>query len=145
MKHFVPGTNINLAWHLQPCAKDPAASILMAPLLRLAKEWWLLTTPEVYVPDALPPPMLVQAFEQAHGKYLQLVPESVNYINLYNMSVASLSTDPITAAIHAARLLGWHFTNCQSLRTHDDQELCFTDGTPAMLAHMIHARYHDVL
>ena len=143
--HFVPGTSLDLAWLLEPKGHDPGFALLIAPVLRWAKEWWLATTPQLSSTAHLSPPTLVNAYQVAKDEYDLVVAADLSLAELAVFPVSRLASDPITAAIHSCRMLGWDLSSTQTVTDHAGNQTNLACGSPALIRHMALARYEEVL
>ena len=141
---FVIGVDPNLLWLVSDPTKDPALFVTLAPVLRLCKEWWMALGPKRHS-DAFSPKELCQAFREVHEAYVLVIPDSAPLHEVWDVSHSKLGRDPITAAIHGVRKLGWIFRGPQEVAQHDGTIVNIALGTPALLRNIVTKQWPRVL
>ena len=88
--------NNHIAWYvfssMEGQAKHPLISSVVAPAIRLAREWWLATSPNS-VSDVLSPKELVQCF---HAEFHKIMHDDI-----LESRWTTIAASPILLAIRA--------------------------------------------
>ena len=123
------GANLDLVWQLarRGGVNDPGAQVLVAPLVRYVKEWWLQASEKASLRRvALRPEELLEGFRQAQCR----LAKSTNW--------TKISYDPIALALLAASKVGWTWKNAIEFIDHDGQPRNIALASPAAVRQLYH-------
>ena len=122
---YVPGASLTAQYLLEPIRQDPGTGLEYAPLHRYAREVWYATaTAQTRPTDCLTLAELTAAYRVA-----------MNADCVSPLGRSRRATTPVVAAIHAARLINWHFHGRCTLVNASGDSISPIAGSPALLKH----------
>ena len=127
MKLHLPGGNINASWLGAPTPADPWYQAVASPLLRWAREWWLLG-----------------GFSHQPPKDICTAKELAQAFRVVQTPLASERKDPMGAIASSLQALGWTAKAANIWTDECKQDMHLMEGSPAHLASLIERAFEKI-